>query len=106
MKYEGFWRKTEAEDSKLPWPQPASSWSGRERFLAHLSAVESEAQSLASVVDFMGHSTCRLCGKQNGASEYTVEHWTWPEGFQHYVLEHGVRPSPHFERFILEKGRS
>jgi hypothetical protein len=54
----------------------------------------------------MGHSTCRLCGKQNGASEYTVEHWTWPEGFQHYVLEHGVRPSPHFERFILEKGRS
>jgi hypothetical protein len=103
MKYEGFWRKFETEDSKLPWPQPTPSWPRQEEFLARLVAVQTSAKSSGGIVDFMGHSRCRLCGKQNGASEYTLEHWTWPEGYQHYVLEHGVRPSAHFEHFILER---
>lgn len=98
MKYEGFWRQTEAEGSKLPWPKPSAAWPNRESFLSRLAA----AQASATIIDFMGYSNCRLCGKQNGASEYTLEHWTWPEGFEHYVLEHGIRPSLHFERFILD----
>jgi hypothetical protein len=103
VNYEGFWRSYEAEVSALPWPQPAPSWSGRERFLACLAAVETAARGKGGIRHYMGFSTCRLCGKPNGTSEYSEEHWRWPEGFQHYVREHGVRPSPDFERFILER---
>ncbi len=98
MKHEGFWRKTEAENSKLPWPISSPSWPGREAFLARLTLV----QKSATGVDYMGYSACRLCGKQNGASQYTLGNWTWPEGFEHYVREHDVRPSAHFERFVLD----
>lgn len=109
MQYERFWRATESEDSELPWPQPGPWWSGRETFLARLAAVETAAvlendvEGEECVRLYLGFSLCRVCGKLNGTLEYIVEHWIWPEGFHHYVLEHGVRPSPDFERFILER---
>lgn len=100
--------------------QPAPSWSGRDRFLERLAAVEAaavleteaweselrlkgKAKGGECVRLYLGFSLCRVCGKPNGCLEYIVEHWTWPEGFQHYVLEHDVRPSPDFERFIAER---
>lgn len=45
-----------------------------------------------------GFSTCRLCGIHNGSAEFTDGVYVWPEGFAHYLREHGVKPPD--ERFI------
>src|SRR4051812_25522741 len=38
-----------------------------------------------------GLSRCRLCGKDNGSSEFTDGTHQWPEGLAHYVSDHSVR---------------
>ena len=93
---EGYWRRLQDESSHLPWPQPYKNWAGRDQFLHSLSMVEAKAIP----VDFMGYSSCRLCGMQNGAVEFWFNSWAWPEGFRHYVADHDVRPSLDFESFV------
>jgi hypothetical protein len=39
----------------------------------------------------MGFSTCRICGRDNGAGEYLDDVVLWPEGLAHYVMDHSVR---------------
>ena len=95
---EGYWRQAIDEASPLPWPEPDYIWSGRAEFLKCLDFAESKS----TAIDYMGHSTCRVCGKENGASEFTKGLWVWPEGFKHYIEEHGVRPSRDFEAFVRE----
>lgn len=93
---EGFW--STGEGSNLPLPTAvAGHWSGRERFLGALHSVEAKAGAAA----FKGSSRCRICGGQNGSREFRWNGWRWPEGYLHYVEDHGVRPSLAFEEFIL-----
>jgi hypothetical protein len=40
---------------------------------------------------YMGYSTCRICGAQNGSLELTDGVYLWPEGLGHYVTVHSVR---------------
>ena len=40
---------------------------------------------------FGGYSTCRFCGKENGALEVSDGTWYWPDGLAHYLSEHDVR---------------
>jgi len=58
------------------------------------------------VISYCGSAKCRICGKDNGDSEYIIntnkENWTFPSGYMHYIVDHGVTPSKEFERFILE----
>lgn len=94
---EGFW-KTSDEDSRLPLPVSNSEpWKGQRKFLRALSSVESEAWK----VYYKGLSTCRLCGKKNGSSEYADGSWVWPAGYRHYIEGHNVRPSLAFQEFVL-----
>jgi hypothetical protein len=96
---EGFWRQAVDDTSRRPWPTPDPAWADREGFLKRLD----EVQRTATVIDFMGHSRCRLCGRPNGASEFSEGGWTWPEGLRHYIADHQVRPSPDFEDFVLSQ---
>jgi hypothetical protein len=44
---------------------------------------------------YMGYSRCRICGRDNGALEFSDGTFVWPEGLAHYVRDHGVRlPEP------------
>ncbi|WP_028708117.1 hypothetical protein [Propionicicella superfundia] len=40
---------------------------------------------------YMGYSPCRICGRDNGAAEYTDGTYVWPEGLAHYIYDHAVR---------------
>lgn len=41
---------------------------------------------------YMGHSTCRLCGRtNNGYAEHSDGTFIWPSGLAHYVADHEVR---------------
>lgn len=46
-------------------------------------------------------SLCRICGRLNGCSEFTLGEWQWPSGLRHYVEQHNVKPSDEFIEFIL-----
>jgi hypothetical protein len=91
---EGFWSQSPGVD---PWPKPLNEpWDGQDQFLATLSNVESRVVPIS----FRGWSSCRLCGKGNGSSEYRTDGATWPAGLAHYIEVHNVRPSQAFIEYI------
>ncbi len=97
--YEGFWKRSENEDSDLPWPKQLVRWRGREAFINALD----EAEKRATRVAYRGFSKCRLCGCRNGHETLQLEPWEWPAGYRHYVAAHFVLPSPAFEAFITAR---
>lgn len=92
---EGFWFST--REPWFPKPVPSVDWPGRDAFVAKLRKLESTLEPAA----YRGVSPCRLCDKTNGNEEYTSGRWTWPSGFLHYIVDHGVRPSLAFEEFVV-----
>lgn len=81
----GYWR-----DDAGNWPDPTHfidpSWDDidRQMVAAYLSRG-------FYARNYMGFSACRICGKDNGAHEYSDGTYVWPEGLSHYVEDHGVR---------------
>lgn len=54
---------------------------------------------------YFGHSPCRFCGKDNGVADFTDKTYVWPEGFGHYLREHGVRPPLEFVAHVRRRLR-
>ena len=94
----GYWH-SEAQPY-LPHPQDfiAEGWDGPERdaVLHHLEhRFEIEHQ-------WFGPSRCRLCfDEDNGCLCLTDGFYVWPEGFAHYVRDHGVKPPKEFIQHVL-----
>ena len=91
---EGYW---DDGDGKYPKPVEYPHKWGKSKFLAHLRAVQKESDQK----HYKGYSYCRCCDNdRNGTSDFTLGSWRWPEGFEHYIERHKVRPSLAFEMFI------
>lgn len=96
---EGFWYSEHSP--YLPKPVPREkAWKGKREFLTALAEKESSPD--ANSTQYRGWSTCRICGCNNGSSDYELDGWLWPVGYSHYVEEHNVRPSLAFQEFILD----
>jgi hypothetical protein len=82
----GYWRSTQEPE----WPDPRESvddaWDDAERDIV-ASCLETGRVPWIQ----MGYSTCRFCGRENSCAERTDGTYRWPEGFSHFVREHGVR---------------
>jgi hypothetical protein len=116
---EGYWYYKDVH-AKFPKPVAHSNtWEGQESWLALLTRVENKIRphdqhnpgtsSNEAVTRYAFHtygapSFCRLCSKENGASEYQIvtagTRYRWPDGFRHYVKTHNVMPSRQFHTFI------
>jgi hypothetical protein len=101
---EGFF-KSEAEPELPAARARTKPWRGRRVFLEALAKVQ--ASEKVSKKKFKGASTCRCCGEANGSAEYhlvmgDVLTVVWPQGFEHYVREHNVRPGLMFHDLILQ----
>jgi hypothetical protein len=87
----GYW----AGEGLDEWPDPRSfvdlTWDALER-----SIVVDYLKRGFVARACMGMSPCRFCGKLNGSLELTDGVFVWPEGFAHYLEEHGVRPPDSF----------
>ena len=89
-------KKQTAERKVLPFPEPGDKETHEINtvFIRELTYLQSMQQG----VGYLGFSTCRLCGKANGSSEYmcvyttTNTQYVWPEGYLHYVQDHRVPP--------------
>jgi class 3 adenylate cyclase/tetratricopeptide (TPR) repeat protein len=93
---EGFWYSRTSPD--LPKPESRDTpWDGQTKFLKKLTLAQREAMQIG----YRGWSSCRICGMQgNGSVTFRLKDWEWPEGFQHYIQEHNVKPSRDFIEFI------
>jgi hypothetical protein len=84
----GYWRPD--GDATSAYPHPSDwvdcGWDRDER-----SIVGGYLASGTLFRAYMGLSPCRICGRPNGAAEYTDGTYVWPEGLAHYVDEHAVR---------------
>jgi len=72
--------------------------------------TEGEIQALVSYMDagvigiqWRGIAMCRICGEMLGSACMTTpdDKWRFPERWQHYITEHGVRPPEEFIRDAL-----
>jgi hypothetical protein len=50
---------------------------------------------------YMGYSSCRICGQDNGCLELTDGVYVWPDGFVHYVRDHAVKPPAEFVAHVM-----
>jgi hypothetical protein len=97
----GYWRNEEHSEYPDPTDLVDESWDTAERHM-----VWSYLSSGTMVAAYMGLSRCRICGKDNGALEFTDGTYQWPEGLAHYVYDHAVRlPSELVEHAIKELDR-
>ena len=98
---EGYWRSKFEPQYPMPVAR-LKPWKGQRKFLEALAKVEESSLPLRSM--FKGWSNCRCCQCKNGSAEYSIKMSgfivAWPDGFEHYVREHNVRPSWAFQSFI------
>lgn len=96
----GFWRGGPHDEcAELPDPRDHVdiTWD-----MAEQVAVADALDAAPRIMGWRGISRCRICGRMNGSQ--TLGHRNgpvWPEGFGHYVRDHGVRPSADFIRWLL-----
>lgn len=72
------------------------SWDPTERdlIIAYLQNGESKFR-------WRGCSWCRFCECRNGSQCLTDGTYIWPQGFTHYLIEHGVKPPQEFIDHVL-----
>ncbi len=96
LRQEGFWCDNVYKDNlfkEFPYPKENQIEQNEiAEFISKLAKVESKAQKFS----YLGYSECRICGKQNGNKTYYSDLFAWPEGYRHYIKEHGVKPSAAF----------
>ena len=93
-----YFESSTAEGRKLPLPE--QDWQPYPPiFVKLLDKVEN---LIGPTTRYRGWSDCRVCGKHNGSVEFTLNNFTWPEGYKHYIAEHNVHPPPNFVAMILD----
>ena len=94
----GFWNNDRNDFPYLPNVKDSIdlSWDERER-----EAIALYLESGTDVEWWKGFSDCRVCHKFNGSTDKSDGKYLWPEGFAHYVREHGVKPPQEFIEHAL-----
>ena len=109
----GFWdpRRNPQVEALMPWddatlegkrPKENSTTLTDEQqaaLLQKLRQIEKRASSLAS----FGASWCRVCGVTNGSLEYSMDGWTWPQGYGHYIESHSIEMDPAFRDWLNQQ---
>jgi hypothetical protein len=89
LKSIGYWRDEQHPEYPDPNDFVSEALPDEKRDLL-VHALENGARTRF----FMGYSTCRICGQQNGNGELTDGEHQWPEGLVHYITDHNVSLPP------------
>jgi len=96
LRQEGFWCMKDEQFNifkELPYPKENEmNAEDINEFVKRLRIVENKTPNFS----YMGYSQCRVCGIRNGTKTYYTDLFAWPEGYAHYIEEHGVKPSSAF----------
>ena len=98
-KIEGYWYSDIHKEFPMPLPNVLNKEEAREIYnLIKLKEQDKKTWCLA----YKGMSFSRLSkGISVGSEEFRTNDWIWPKGFaEHYVLQHKVKPTDEFLKFI------
>ena len=96
---EGFWNDEQNRYPEFPMPEHSDvEFDDKFDILDKLHMIQ---MLTSSVFYAKGFSICRCCGVPNGSMQYEACGYTWPEGFEHYIQDHNVRPSNDFITKVL-----
>lgn len=96
-----------AKGASLPHPTNFvdESWDEKERKMV-VDYLKSRSKSGPKIlIRWRGWSNCRICGCHNGSTCVGDDKFIWPDGFAHYIEEHGVRPPREFVDHVKEIAR-
>lgn len=98
--YVGFW-STWQDENKFIKPQLLieDNWENEDK-----NKIINYLKNGSSCAQYLGWSTCRICRKENGFSDFTDDKWIWPEGLAHYVEDHNVRLPREFINHMRNNG--
>jgi hypothetical protein len=101
----GFWAAIDNPDHDSRWPDVRKfvdpAWNESDRLSAGFYLDRG-----MSVNAWMGCSSCRFCGTNNGCEDLTDGTYLWPEGLAHYIREHQVRlPDEFIHHMYAETAR-
>ncbi|MDR0488424.1 MAG: hypothetical protein LBG99_03320 [Propionibacteriaceae bacterium] len=102
MRFEmvGYW--SNGDDN---WPRPEEmidvAWSIGERTVV----ADYLSRGLIARV-YLGKAVCRICGEVLGCMDLSDGCYMWPQGLEHYVLEHAVRLPVWFVDHVLLQQQS
>jgi hypothetical protein len=109
MKFVGFWKRIkEKNENDMPWETPwfdmpiADSAAEDQTYLLQL--LDKKEKS-ATKRCYFGVSTCRICNCSNGSSEYSIDGFTWPCGYKHYLEAHNVACDNDFKQYLVHSDR-
>ena len=102
---EGYWAPTKrmyVDDAWKLYNYPiVTSEPVDTEFLSKLNSILERLEPMR----YFGCSNCRVCGQNNGSTEYRIEKdgttFRMPEGMTHYYVDHNVHPSPEFREFVM-----
>lgn len=105
----GYWRTTkdnfEDINTQFPWPEDYINSESLEKINVSPKKIKkmivNYLDSFEKIHHMRGLSRCRLCGRMNGSAERSDGEFLWPEGYSHYVKEHGVIPPTKFLLKVL-----
>ncbi len=93
---EGYWYS----ESEPNYPKPIPNVLSDEEAKLLSDKIE-EKENQATPVLYRGFSFSRITGERLGCKEFQTQEWKWPADFRtHYVLEHRVRPTDEFLKYI------
>lgn len=104
----GFWKSEDKPELPMPVKNSWKNLPAKKRFLAwYKEFLETYDECRA----YKGSSTCRLCGGDAGSYEYVFTFKTKngrmtlfiPEGYEHYIEEHNVKPPLKFFKALKNK---
>ena len=104
LKFIGYWvrPKTEYTEASVGLPDPHDfvdeKWDAVQR-----NAVLRHLQAGTVFESWRGWSWCRFkCGEHKMGSQCLTDgKYVWPQGFAHYIAEHGVKPPQEFIDHVL-----
>ncbi len=73
------------------WPIENVEWNDFER-----DVVLDTLSKGSSGASYKGSSSCRICGKRLGTCDVFNDQYVWPDKYDHYITEHGIKPPDHF----------
>jgi hypothetical protein len=99
----GFWRGRDGDQSEYPDVRSFIDWTWNPNERALVAAYVSNSRFRGE--GYRGWSDCRICGRNNGSSDFSDRVYVWPEGFVHYIRDHGVKPPSDFVAHVVAQSR-
>jgi hypothetical protein len=90
----GFWKNPSGTEDGRKEVEAAKS----EMSFAELYGVLSYIKASKKGLGYMGWASCRSCGEHLGSFDMLTpdNNFVFPEMYEHYIVEHGVRPPENF----------